>query len=179
MPDEAAPFCVLDVETAGGRWETFPRGFELLLTGVRQGELYRLFTAHPASLAELSTFLEAFAGAVVTFNGARFDLPLLDSYCQQTLGKHLSVPVHFDIALELHRHVGYHVGLDRLALYTFGDQKLPWDHRKNRQLWETEPHRLVDYNRRDLDLTHELYLRVLRGEHLFLGDATVLLQPPS
>ena len=59
------------------------------------------------------------------------------------------------------------------------EQKVPWDHRHNARVWATEPHRLADYNRVDLDLTHELFMRVLRGEPLFLGDTTVVLPAPE
>lgn len=55
---------------------------------------------------------------------------------------------------------------------------MKWDHRRNAQAWRDEPHLLIDHNRVDLDLTHELFMRVLRGEPLFLGDATVMLDSP-
>ena len=59
------------------------------------------------------------------------------------------------------------------------EEKVPWDHRQNARVWASEPHRLADYNRVDLDLTHELFMRVLRAEPLFLGDATVVLPLPG
>ena len=55
---------------------------------------------------------------------------------------------------------------------------MKWDHRRNAAAWRDEPHLLIDYNRVDVDLTHELFMRVLRGEPLFLGDATVILDMP-
>ena len=51
--------------------------------------------------------------------------------------------------------------------------------RQNACVWASEPHRLADYNRVDLDLTHELFMRVLRTEPLFVGDATVVLPLPD
>ena len=51
-------------------------------------------------------------------------------------------------------------------------------HSQYGQIWNEDPGKLVDYNRIDLDLTHELFMRVLRGEPLFLGDATVMLGAP-
>ena len=56
---------------------------------------------------------------------------------------------------------------------------MPWDHRDNRRVWAEEPQRLIDYNKVDLDLTAELYQRVLRGESLFLGNATITLPLPA
>jgi DEAD/DEAH box helicase domain-containing protein len=148
------------------------------MTGVRHGNAYHTFTADPASLGQLAKFLDDFDGMLVTFNGAHFDLPLLDGYYQRFLGRALSFAQHYDLMRELEQRVGYRISLDRLAQYTIGDQKLPWDHRQNRRIWAEEPGRLIEYNRRDLDLTWELYQRVLNGQHLFTGDATVLLAPP-
>ena len=58
------------------------------------------------------------------------------------------------------------------------EEKLPWDHRRNARVWASEPHRLADDTRVGLHLTHGLFMRVLRGEPLFLGDATGLLPAP-
>ena len=56
---------------------------------------------------------------------------------------------------------------------------MPWDHRENRRVWAEEPQRLIEYNKVDLDLTAELYQRVLRGEHFFLGTDTITLPLPD
>ena len=156
----------------------FPEGFRLLLTGVRQGALYGMYTAHPASLAELHALLANFDGPVVTFNGARFDIPILDRWTRDALGLGLAVRRHYDLMVEIVQAAGRRISLDRLCYYTFGEEKVPWDHRQNARIWADAPQRLVDYNRVDLDLTHELFMRVLRGEPLFLGDATVALPLP-
>ena len=175
---DADGFIVLDVETAGGSMSNFPEGFRLLLTGTRQGSLYGMHTAEPASLALLQETLAAFDGPVVTYNGARFDLPILDRWMRDTLGEALIVRRHYDLLAEIVQAAGRRISLDRLCLYTFGEEKVPWDHRRNERAWEETPQRLVDYNRVDLDLTHELFMRALRREPLFLGDATVTLPPP-
>ena len=73
-------FSVIDVETTGGSMDNIPVGFELLLTGARSGQTYAIYTAAPESLAQLADFLASFAGVVVTYNGARFDLPVLDDH---------------------------------------------------------------------------------------------------
>ena len=176
---DPSDFCVLDIETAGGTWERFPEGFDLLLTGVRRGDEYYAFSAEPASLAQTAAFLNGFQGVVVTFNGAFFDLPILDLSCRHALGQPVTVTHHYDLMAEIERSTGLRISLDRLSQYTFGEQKMPWDHRQNRRVWQEEPQRLIEYNRVDLDLTDELYRRVLRGELLFLGNATVVLTPPA
>ncbi len=176
---ESGDFCVLDVETTGGSMENIPVGFTLLLTGMRQGDTYAMYTSEPESLAQLADYLAAFEGPVVTFNGARFDLPVIEHWLGEVLGVELRVRFHYDLMIEITKAAGRRISLDLLSQYTFGEEKVPWDFRRNAEVWANEPHRLIDYNRIDLDLTHELFMRVLRGEYLFLGDATVLLPPPG
>jgi DNA polymerase elongation subunit (family B) len=176
---DSGDFIVIDVETAGGSMNNFPAGFTLLLTGLRRGSSYAMHTAAPESLAILADTLASFDGPVVTFNGARFDLPMLDRCFQEVLGRRLAVARHYDLMIEIVNAAGRRISLDQLSLYTFGDEKVKWDHRQNFQAWSDEPWRLVDYNKQDLDLTHELFMRVLRREPLFLGDATVTLPVPG
>lgn len=172
-------FSVIDVETTGGSMDNIPVGFELLLTGARCAQTYAMYTAAPESLAQLADFLASFAGVVVTYNGARFDLPVLDDHFGRTLGRRLEIGRHYDLMVEIERAANRRIGLDRLCLYTFGEEKLTLGHHSHYgRIWKEEPHRLADYNRRDLDLTHELFMRVLRGEPLFLGDTTVVLPTP-
>lgn len=175
---DAGDFIVIDVETAGGSMNNFPDGFTLLLTGLKRGSHYAMYTSAPESLGALADELESFAGPVVTFNGARFDLPIIGRFLQETLGRQLIVQHHYDLMIEIVNAAGRRISLDSLCLYTFGEQKVKWDHRNNFVSWAAEPWRLIDYNKQDLDLTHELFMRVLRGEPLFLGDATVVLTPP-
>ena len=98
---------------------------------------------------------------------------------RDALGLGLTVRQHYDLMVEIVQAAGRRISLDRLCYYTFGEEKVQWDHRQNARAWAEAPQRLVDYNRVDLDLTHELFMRVLRGEPLFLGDATVALPPPG
>jgi hypothetical protein len=172
---DAGDFCVLDVETTGGSMSNIPVDFRLLVTGIRQGTSYAMYTSVPESLGQLADYLDGFTGPVVTFNGVRFDLPVIDSWFQQQLGRRLSVTTHYDLMLEIEHAAGHRISLDRLCQYTFGEEKVTWDFRRNSQAWIDEPELLIDYNRIDLDLTHELFMRVLRGDYLFLGDASVQL----
>jgi hypothetical protein len=176
---DTGDFIVIDIETSGGSMQNIPEGFNLLVTGLRQGNLMAMYTSAPESLAALADQLESFTGPLVTFNGARFDLPILDRWFQDVLGRKLIVPNHYDLMIEIINAAGRRISLDNLCLYTFGEEKLKWDHRRNAEVWATEPQLLIDYNRVDVDLTHELFMRVLRGEPLFLGDATVTLPIPA
>ena len=172
-------FSVIDVETTGGSMDNIPVGFELLLTGARCGRTYAMYTSAPESLGQLADLLASFPGPVVTYNGARFDLPVLDDHFGRLLGRRLKLEHHYDLMAEIERAAGRRISLDRLCLYTFGEEKLTLGHHSHYgRIWKEEPHRLADYNRRDLDLTHELFMRVLRGEPLFLGDTTVVLPTP-
>ena len=172
-------FSVIDVETTGGSMDNIPVGFELLLTGARCGRTYAMYTSAPESLGQLADLLASFPGPVVTYNGARFDLPVLDDHFERLLGRRLKLEHHYDLMVEIERAAGRRISLDRLCLYTFGEEKLTLGHHSHYgRIWKEEPHRLADYNRRDLDLTHELFMRVLRGEPLFLGDTTVVLPTP-
>ena len=175
----SADFLVLDIETDGGGFAPFnPAGFRLLMAGTRHGAAYGVHTAAPASLGALADLLDSFEGYVVTYNGDHFDLPVLDVWFKRVLGRPLRCARHFDLLAEVAKKAKRRISLDDLSENTFGMKKLPWDHRRNAQTWRDEPQRMVEYNRRDLDLTYELFMRVLRGERVFLGDATVLLDPP-
>ena len=176
---DAWDYCVLDIETAGGNWATFPQGFELLFTGVRYRGEPATYTCQRPSLGRLADFFEEFAGVVVTYNGLGFDMPVLQRCFAETLGRELRVAHHYDLLKEIEHAAGRRISLDKVCQYTFGEQKLPWDHRQNRRVWAEEPERLIEYNRVDLELTEELYRRVLTGQLLFLGDATIRLPVPG
>jgi DNA polymerase elongation subunit (family B) len=176
---DAGDFLVIDIETSGGSMQNIPEGFNLLVAGLRRDNFYAMYTSEIESLAALADQIESFAGPLVTFNGTRFDLPILDRWFNDVLGRHLVVQQHYDLMLEIVKVAGHRISLDNLCANTFGKQKLKWDHRHNAHVWATEPQLLIDYNRVDVDLTHELFMRVLRVEPLFLGDSTVILPPPQ
>ena len=136
---DAGDFLVLDVETSGGSMQNFPEGFRLLLTGTRQGTLYGMYTAEPASLAQLHSLVVNFDGPVVTFNGARFDITILDRWMRDALGLGLTVRQHYDLMIEIVQAAGRRISLDRLCYYTFGEEKVQWDHRQNARAWGRGP----------------------------------------
>ena len=112
QPGDPHDFCVLDIETAGGNWSAFPRGFELLFAGVRYRGEDTFYTAsrrglddddpHPAPgtpqggrpyMSGLADFLDGFSGVLVTFNGGAFDLPVL-RHSLAELDRELHVAYH-------------------------------------------------------------------------------------
>jgi hypothetical protein len=176
---DAGDFIVIDIETTGGSINNIPEGFQLLVTGSRRASRYSMYSAEPESLDALASEMEHFEGPIVTFNGTHFDLPILDRCFNEVLGKPLVVQRHYDLMLEVMNKAGRRISLDLLSFYTYGEQKMKLAHHKEYgRIWESEPWRMIEYNKRDLDLTHELFMRVLRGEPLFLGDATVILDAP-
>jgi uncharacterized protein YprB with RNaseH-like and TPR domain len=175
---DANDFLVIDIETSDGSMQNIPEGFNLLVTGVRHGSFYAMYTSEPESLAALADQLETFTGPLVTFNGARFDLPILERCFNETLDRELVVAHHYDLMAEIVKVAGHRISLDNLCLNTLGKEKLKWDHQRNAEVWATEPQLLIDYNKVDVDLTYEIFMRVLKGEPLFLGDSTVILPKP-
>lgn len=172
-------YCILDIETAGGKLDQIPAGFQLLFTGVKEGPNHRFYDASVDQLASLADFLELFAGAVVTFNGSRFDLPILNDHFRRMLGRNLYLQSHFDILVEIVRATGYRISLADLALLNLGRSKDAWDHSSNAQVWQTRPQLLLDYNRTDLDLTAGIFEKVVLGQPLQLrsGRSIVLRNP--
>ena len=168
-------FIALDIETTAGSFDSFPQGFELLLEGIKSSSGYTMYTSEPSSLELLRFDLANFDGTVVTFNGARFDIPILNKYVEETLGTTLKINNHYDLLAEIRKATGRGISLDRLSNYTMGAQKLPWDHRKNMNVWQEAPEDMIAYNKVDLDLTFDLYSKVLNQQRLFLGDTSIVL----
>lgn len=176
---ETTEFWVLDIETAGGVWDSFPDGFDLLMTGLDYGSDSQVFTATAESLGSLADSLDAYKGTIVTYNGTSFDLPILKRYFAKVLSRPLKIHYHYDLLREIYNKAGRRISLDKVCYYSFGERKMPWDHRRNRQVWEENPELLIKYNQVDLELTSKLYERVLANKPLFLGDSTVVLPLPQ
>ncbi len=176
---DTGDFIVIDIETSGGDMRNIPEGFQLLLTGLRCDNFYAMYTSEPESLAALADQLESFSGPLVTFNGDRFDIPVLDRWFSEVLDRKVFIQQHYDLMAEIVKISGRRISLDNLCLNTLGKEKLKWDHKRNAEVWATEPELLVDYNKVDVDLTHEIFMRVLRSEPLFLGNTTITLPLPS
>ena len=172
-------YCALDIETVGGQWVNFPDGFELLMTGIRYLNEYTVYTAEPDSLKSMASFLNSFDGVTVTYNGNFFDIPILNLYCKNVLDQELSLARHYDLLEEIKKKAGRRISLDDVASFSFGAHKVPWDHKNNRNVWANEPQLLIDYNKVVLDLTAELYERVLKVEQIFLSNATIVLPVPD
>ena len=172
-------FLVLDIETSGGDWTKFPFGFNLLFTGIRSQSLYSFYNSDSSTLSSLADILSSYKGTIVTFNGVKFDFPVLDYTLKSRLERNLNVYKHYDIFAEIKKQSGSPISLDRLSRYTFGSSKLEWDHKHNLSTWINKPELLIDYNKNDLDLTYEIFMRILKRMPLFLDNSSVILEPPD
>jgi uncharacterized protein YprB with RNaseH-like and TPR domain len=113
---------------------------------------------------------------MVTFNGKRFDVPVLDQHLLATLGRKTSIARHYDILWEITRAVGYRISLGELARLNLGRTKRAWNHALNERVWRENPHRLVRYNREDLDLTAAIYELILQNRPISVGHRSILLR---
>ncbi len=172
---DGADWCVLDIETAGGVFGRKLQGFQLLVTGILWQGKCTFYTSEAGSLRALDGMLSAFPGTLVTFNGARFDLPILDEHAATALGRPLQYPRHYDLLQQIYRVTGTRISLQALALANLGHTKDDWDHSRNAQVWRDAPELLMDHNRADLELTAALYELVARQKPLKIGRQTVLL----
>ncbi len=168
------PYCVLDIETAGAITQP-PDTYELLFTGVKFKQRRAIFRSNYRELELLADFLSGFAGVVVTFNGSRFDLPILRHAIQGATGRTLRISNHYDILLEIVRQFGRRVSLHALARENLSIGKSEWDHRRNKEIWQSSPEQLIAHNQEDLELTARLMEIVLQRQPLQVDGKSVLL----
>ena len=169
-----APYCVLDIETAGPIAQP-PDTYELLFTGVKFGQHRAIFRSHRSELELLAAVMDDYKGMVVTFNGSRFDLPILGHTLQLATGRSLRVLKHYDILSNVEQHACRRISLDALARENLRVGKLEWDHRRNKEIWQSSPQLLIAHNQEDLNLTARLFEIVLQGQPLKVDGKSVLL----
>ena len=167
-------YCVLDIETAGHLMQP-PDTYELLFVGVKFEQRNTIFRSNRVELGLLAAFVDDFKGMVVTFNGSRFDLPILSHALQLATGKSLRVSKHYDMLSKIEQHAGRRISLDALARENFGVGKSEWDHRRNKEIWQSSPELLIAHNREDLNLTMRLFEMVLQRQSLKVDGTSVLL----
>ena len=102
---QSVPHCILDIETAGPITQP-PDTYELLLVGVKHEGQHTIFRSNRRDLELFAAFVDGFRGTVVTFNGNRFDLPILSHALQLATGRSLRVSKHYDILSKVEQHAG-------------------------------------------------------------------------
>jgi uncharacterized protein YprB with RNaseH-like and TPR domain len=168
-------YCVLDIETTAGNFKGIPEGFRLLFVGLKHGRQYYFHPGNPTDLLSLVDFLDTFHGILVTFNGKRFDIPILNKYLFDLLGRKVNVSRHYDILWDINRVTGHRISLAELCRLNLEFTKKTWDHSKNERVWRETPQLLLEYNREDLDLTAEIFEFILHGRVLRVGMKQVTL----
>ena len=171
-------YCFLDLETTAGNMNRIPQDFDLLFVGISVRGEYSFYKATADRLRVLADFVDSFDGVLVTFNGRRFDLPILNRHLLRLLGRAVSPHRHYDILAEVYRLVGHRISLGRLAYDNLGRTKQSWDHSRNAKVWRAEPGLLLAYNREDLALTADIFGLVLRQETLLVGRRRIRLPLP-
>ena len=169
-----AQYCILDIETAGPIIQP-PDTYELLFTGVKVEQCRAIFRSNRSELELLAAFMDDFRGIVVTFNGSRFDLPILRHALQVATGRTLRVSHHYDVLLNIMRQLGRRISLDALARENLGIGKSWWDHGRNQEVWRSNPEMLIAHNKEDLNLTARLFELVLQRQPLKVDGKSILL----
>ena len=106
------------------------------------------------------------ADLIVGFNLLRFDYVALKPYTSMALWK---LPT-FDMLVEIHRTLGFRVGLDALAKATLGTAKSA-DGLQSVRWWKAGRTDLVtEYCRKDVEITKQIFEHACRKEHLLFTD---------
>jgi len=102
------------------------------------------------------------ADLVVGFNIKRFDYSVLRAYT----GKDLKTLATFDILEDLHRRLGFRLGLDHLAAETLNQKKSGDGLQALEWFKKGEMEKLTDYCRHDVEITRDLFEYGLKNGHL-------------
>ena len=102
------------------------------------------------------------ADLVVGFNIKRFDYSVLGAYT----GKDLKALATFDILEDLHRRLGFRLGLDHLAAETLNQKKSGDGLQALEWFKKGEMEKLTDYCRHDVEITRDLFEYGLKNGHL-------------
>jgi DEAD/DEAH box helicase domain-containing protein len=121
---------------------------------------------------QIEKLLEIFIDAdlVVGYNHLWFDLPVLQKYSSFNLLDLCS----YDIMIEFEKKAGFKAKLDDLAKATLGTAKTDSYEVYRYYYKDGKWFELLDYCMHDVQITHELFLKNLRGEKLFYQDVSVL-----
>ena len=96
------------------------------------------------------------------FNVKRFDYTVLNAYTTEDLG---TLPT-FDILEDIHKRLGFRLGLDHLAQATLGQSKLADGIQAVEWFRQGEMKNLIEYCQQDVTATRDLFLFGLENQHL-------------
>jgi len=99
---------------------------------------------------------------VVGFNVKRFDYTVLNAYTTEDLSE---LPT-FDILEDIHKRLGFRLGLDHLAQATLSQAKLADGIQAVEWFRQGEMKKLIEYCQQDVTATRDLFLFGLENQHL-------------
>ena len=146
-------------QEVGGWQNTHLMGISVAVLYDSRDECFLSFTED--RVEDLIQCLEK-ADLVVGFNIRRFDYAVLGAYT----GKDLKSLCTFDILEDVHRRLGYRIGLDHLACETLSRNKMCDGLQALQWFKEGETEKLCEYCRQDVEMTRDLFLYGLQNGHL-------------
>jgi len=162
---------VFDLETmrsiqeVGGRHNLHRLGLSVAVTYSEDENLYRFYTEK--NVSELVEELKR-GNPVVGFNLYRFDYQVLQAYTTFPLETLPTV----DILEEVYRKLGFRVSLDELAWATLGEAKSGNGMMAIRLWRQGRIEELLEYCRRDVEITWQLYNFGRRNKYILYLDRT-------
>jgi DEAD/DEAH box helicase domain-containing protein len=162
---------VFDLETmrsiqeVGGRHNLHRLGLSVAVTYSEDENLYRFYTEK--NVSELVEELKR-GNPVVGFNLYRFDYQVLQPYATFPLETLPTV----DILEEVYRKLGFRVSLDELAWATLGEAKSGNGMMAIRLWRQGRIEELLEYCRRDVEITWQLYDFGRRNKYILYLDRT-------
>lgn len=160
---------VIDIETknsfadVGGRDDESLRKLNISFVGVYSYNQNRYFSFHENRLAEVGPFLQK-AGLIVGFSINRFDIPVLEKYCQFNLR---AIP-RLDLLEEIEVTVGQRISLDILAKSNLGLGKTGHGLEAIKLYQDGRLKELEEYCLNDVKITKELYDLARKQGHLLV-----------
>lgn len=164
-----APLLVLDLETQRlanevGGWSYIRRmGLSVAVTYDPAGDVYRTYEEH--QVGRLIDDLRS-ARRIVGYNLLRFDYEVLRAYTDDPLDDLPTV----DMMVDLHRTLGWRPKLDDLAAATLNQRKSADGLAAVRWFREGQMQKVIDYCRRDVEVTWNVYDFGCRNRHVLIYD---------
>lgn len=173
-------YCVFDIETAKRTDEImrelhlksvkeifgFPHrlGFALGVCYESKSKEYLLFD----DAKEMADFLLKYKGLIVSFNGKRFDLPVLLPYIDIDVFFALQAKLHLDILEHFYEGVGrkFRVGLNNIAMATLGHGKSGSGADAPTLFQQGKMRELFEYCKQDVLITKDIFEFGIEKAHI-------------
>lgn len=129
-------------------------------------ETQETLIAEEKDMARFAEFL-ASSDRIVSYNGKRFDLQVIEPYCTPSQFNSIKEKPHYDILERFKMDHGYRVGLDDLAKETLGIEC----HHDGLDaiMWfrQGKIKEVAEYCRQDVEMTAKLFERIAKRQPLY------------